>query len=158
MIDTANKKASVFAAAKYLAQYSNWSLSNLKIQKLLYIANMVYLAKNKNPLLDRQFEAWMYGPVIPILYHKLKIFGSDPVENIFRQYQDLENSNHKNIISEVYDELGTQEAATLVAITHRTGSGWDKHYDKGTFGCIITEQSILAEYQKLLDDGIFCED
>jgi len=119
---------------------------------------MVYLAKNKNPLLDRHFEASMYGPVIHVLFHKLKIFGAAPVANIFRQYFDLENPNHKNIISEVYDELGAQSAVILVAITHRTGSGWDKHYDKGTFGCIITEQSILAEYQKLLDDGIFYVD
>jgi len=157
-MDMANKKASVFAAAKYLAQYSNWSLSNLEIQKLLYIADMVYLAKNKKPLLDRYFKASMYGPIIPILYHKLKIFGTDPVENIFRQYFDLSNEEHQKIISEVYDELGAQPAVILIAITQRPGSGWDKHYDKGSFGCIILEQSILAEYQKLLDDGIFYAD
>jgi len=149
------KPASVFASAKYLAQYSNWSISNLTIQKLLYIANMLFLVEHKKPLLDHCFEAWMYGPVIPVLYHKLKIFGADPVGNIFRQYKDLEQDNHKSVISMTYNILSNASASQLVALTHREESGWAKHYNSGAGDCVISNNSILQEYQTLLKDGIF---
>lgn len=34
---------SVLAAAKRLAQRSNWSLSNLELQNILYLAHMFYM-------------------------------------------------------------------------------------------------------------------
>ena len=80
---------SVSAAAKRLCERSGWSLTNLKLQKLLYISHMFHLGKTGEPLVNGHFEAWDYGPVSPFLYHKVKVFGSSPVENIFHSTPDI---------------------------------------------------------------------
>jgi uncharacterized phage-associated protein len=48
------------------------SLSNLKLQKLVYYAQGFHLALTEKPLFDEAIEAWEHGPVVPGLYHKLK--------------------------------------------------------------------------------------
>jgi uncharacterized phage-associated protein len=61
---------SVFDAARTLGYYSDWKLSNLQMQKILYLAHMVYMDKNSGePLVDEDFQAWDYGPVLPSLYY-----------------------------------------------------------------------------------------
>ena len=140
---------SVFSAAKHLATCSDWSLSNLELQKLLYLAHMFYLGRTDKPLVHGQFEAWAYGPVHPPLYHKVKVFGSSPVENIFHSYSDLSKGPEKEIISEVYDALGNSGSARLVSATHRKGGAWDLNYVPGMRHCIISNEDILTEYRGL---------
>ena len=38
----------VLQAAKYLAEESGWKLTRLELQKIIYLAHIVYLGKNKN--------------------------------------------------------------------------------------------------------------
>ena len=66
----------VFVAAKTLGIECGWCVSNLKMQKILYLAHLDYMGKNNERLVESSFEAWDYGPVQPELYHKLKRFGA----------------------------------------------------------------------------------
>jgi len=141
---------SAFAAAKYLAERSDWALTNLQMQKILYLAHMVYLGQNAGePLIREAFEAWDYGPVCPILYHKLKIYGADPVGNIFRSYTELEEgSREAEILKEALDSLGSLSGGKLVAITHRKGGAWEKNYRNGMKSIIIPNSDIAGEYRE----------
>ena len=51
------------------------TISNLKMQKLLYYAQGHFLATYKKPLFDDKIEAWKYGPVVKEVYDKFKIYG-----------------------------------------------------------------------------------
>lgn len=145
---------SVFSAAGHLAERSGWSLSNLKIQKLLYLAHMFHLGRNNGiPLVDRYFEAWDYGPVSPDLYHRLKIYGADPVGNIFRAYPAIAEGTERDILDEAYDMLGHSPAGKLVAATHRRGGAWDRHYVGGIRGITIPNTDILEEYRNMFGHG-----
>jgi len=42
-------------------------ISNLKLQKLVYYAQGSSLALWGNPLFSEKIEAWLHGPVIPVL-------------------------------------------------------------------------------------------
>lgn len=55
------------------------SLSNLKLQKLLYYAQGAFLAIHHRPLFEDRIEAWEHGPVVPTLYRGLNHHGADPV-------------------------------------------------------------------------------
>src|ERR1700751_2133393 len=56
-------------------------LTNLKLQKMVYLANGFYLAltDGEEPLLNERIETWPYGPVISNLYHSFKRFGNDVI-------------------------------------------------------------------------------
>ena len=57
---------SALSAGKRLGKHSGWTLSNLAMQKLLYIAHMYHLGMyDATPLVTGHFEAWDYGPVHP---------------------------------------------------------------------------------------------
>jgi uncharacterized phage-associated protein len=55
------------------------SISNLKLQKLLYYAQGLHIAMNGEPLFPEQIEAWTHGPVVPACYHAFKQHGSEPI-------------------------------------------------------------------------------
>ena len=55
------------------------SLSNLKLQKLLYYAQGFHLAIKNEPLFDEDIEAWTYGPVVPSVYNQYSQHGGDPI-------------------------------------------------------------------------------
>lgn len=138
---------SALAAAKHMAKRSGWSLSNLALQKLLYIAHMRHLGRTGQPLVKGRCEAWDYGPVFPDLYHRLKVFGAEPVKNILHSVPELPDGPEKSTLDEVLDHLLPLKPGQLVAITHRKDGAWDRHYKPGIRGIDIPDQDILSEYQ-----------
>jgi len=138
---------------KYLAKNSDWNLSNLQIQKVLYISNMIWLGENGTPLIDAEFEAWDYGPVVAEVYHKLKCFGSRPVGNIFRRIPDIKDDRVAAFLNDAIDHLGHKSGAELVAISHWEKGAWAKNYHPGKRNVLIPREDILEEYSKRFPDG-----
>tara|TARA_R100000789_G_C2995631_1_gene147365 strand:- start:371 stop:814 length:444 start_codon:yes stop_codon:yes gene_type:complete len=136
----------VSAAAKRLCERSGWSLTNLKLQKLLYISHMFHLGKTGEPLVNGHFEAWDYGPVSPFLYHKVKVFGSSPVENIFHSTPDIGDVPEAEMLDSAIDQLANSPPGRLVAITHWDRGAWAKHYIPGEQGISIPNEDIRQEY------------
>lgn len=138
---------SALIAAATLAEKSGWSLSNLQIQKLLYLAQMFHMGENNGaPLFDDDFQAWKLGPVIPSVYQRAKIFGSRPVETLFTDTR-LPEGTGKATIEKMLRELPDKSPWRLVSITHWNDGAWAKNYEDGDFGCIIPKPDILSEYQ-----------
>lgn len=141
---------SVLSAARRLADQSGWTLSNLKLQKILYLAHMFYLGRTSgDPLVSGYFEAWDYGPVHPDLYHRVKVFGSNSVENIFYDNPMPPEGAERAILDEAYASLGSAGSGKLVHATHAPGGAWDINYQPGIRHCIISNEDILNEYIEL---------
>lgn len=49
---------------------SGETMSNLKLQKLVYYADAWYLAFFDKKLVDEGFQAWIHGPVSRVLYNR----------------------------------------------------------------------------------------
>ena len=47
----------VFSAAGRMGEQSNWTVSNLAMQKLVYLAHMFWLSIHGEPLVDGHLEA-----------------------------------------------------------------------------------------------------
>lgn len=139
---------SVFNVAGTIAERSDWKLSNLSLQKLSYLAQMLHLGQKGTPLFQEDFEAWDYGPIVPRLYHQLKMFGSGPVA-AYSSLRPIETSIGADE-SEIYDEIvelgKLKKPGQLVAITHWDGGAWADSYSKHIRNILIPKDKIREEY------------
>ncbi|MBV7255567.1 DUF4065 domain-containing protein [Pacificimonas sp. WHA3] len=134
-------------AAVTLADASGWTLTNLQLQKLLYITQMFHLGEHGGlPAFNEDFQAWKLGPVLPAVYGPAKVYGSRPVKSLFHK-SALPEGTARDTALEVYNELGQTPAFKLVAITHWDKGAWAKHYRDGEFGRRIPKEDILNEYR-----------
>ena len=140
---------SSMSAAKRICQSTGWTVSNLALQKLLYIAHMIFMGQhNGQPLISEEFEAWDYGPVLPRVYHRVKGFGSAPVGNVFHSVPDiLDDSDEAKMLDEVGTKLGKLPAGKLVAATHWEKGAWSANYVAGQRFVVIPNNDILEEYR-----------
>jgi uncharacterized phage-associated protein len=109
-------------AARYACRMSGWSLTNLKLQKILYIAHMVFVGRTNGQLLtDEAFEAWDFGPVLPSLYHRVKIFGDASIRDVFYDAGFIEGSPEAALLKEACDHLSSKTAGELIDHTLAEG-------------------------------------
>lgn len=113
-------------SAKDVAEYfltsvddeSGDSLSNLKLQKLVYYAQGYHLAMHEKPLFEEQIEAWQHGPVVPELYHAYKQYGSGPIPTPDNFDSSKFDRSTRELLDEVYQVYGQFSAWKLRDMTH----------------------------------------
>lgn len=138
----------VLDIARYIINYSNdrgYSISNLKLQKLLYFVQGVFLAETGKVCFPEEIEAWDFGPVVPNAYHEFKKYGSMNIPKIesFIKFEDnIWESERVNFnmfridketrerVNRVVDQLSDFSATQLVRITH-SQAPWINNYSRG---------------------------
>ena len=96
-------------------------VTNLKLQKLCYYAQGLWLAKTRKRLFNDSLEAWAHGPVVGKLYHKYKKFGGTPLsveQSFFDTYPEIDNEI-KNFLNDIYANYGQYSAWKLRDMTHQ---------------------------------------
>lgn len=136
----------VLRVAKRFCELSGWTLTNLQLQKLIYLSHMVFYGQEGAPLVRGSFEAWDYGPVHPELYHYVKAFGDKPVMNVFKYLGEIKDEKKRKIIDDAYRALGELPTWKLVDITHKPDGAWATNYRKGNRNNVISDEDILREY------------
>lgn len=137
------------SAARYICEKSGWTVSNLKLQKLMYLAQMVYMGRTGGKrLFEGVFQAWDYGPVEPTLYQKVKPFGSGPVQNVFSDARNFkENDPKKAVLDDSCNRYLKFTPGDLVEITHWDRGAWASRYVPRARNTIIPDGPILDEYK-----------
>lgn len=142
---------SPLSAARHLAEISGWTLSNLQLQKMLYIAHMRHLGQTGSPLVKGHFEAWDYGPVHRDVYNVVRMFGADPVKDVFHNVRSLKDgSTERDIIESSYQRLKHVSPGGLVNATHKKSGAWYANYRPGVRGIVIPNEDVLSEYQQMV--------
>ena len=67
-------------------------ISNLQLQKILYILQKEYLQRDQKCLFFDDFEAWAFGPNIPNVYYYFCGFGSMPIQAEYDIKLDLKDT------------------------------------------------------------------
>lgn len=121
-----------------------YSLSNLKMQKLLYFCHGIFSAANQGRALivDEDFEAWRYGPVLPSAYFRFNMYGQNDIPNTETgNFNGLE-PNEINVIQNVWNNLKHRSAFELVEASHVPDGPWYNVYH-GNNGNVIEHENIL---------------
>ncbi|HAJ02337.1 MAG: hypothetical protein CL683_03240 [Brevundimonas sp.] len=129
-----------------LATDDGKGLTQMQLQKLVYIANGWSLAIRGEPLTADSPQAWTYGPVYPELHRALRSYGRDEVSREIRNsefipgmFEDEQNvparaalsGDERAIVTRVYRDYGKFHAFQLSALTHRDGTPWTQVYNGG---------------------------
>ena len=92
------------------------TISNLKLQKLLYYAQGFNLAINKEPLFKENLIAWDHGPVVREVYNEYSQYSSNPIPI---PDEDVKLTiKEKNLIGNVWKVYGQFSAWRLREMTH----------------------------------------
>jgi uncharacterized phage-associated protein len=97
------------------------TVTNLKLQKLVYYAQAWYLANFDKPLFNEDFQAWIHGPVIPKLYREYKLNGSQAIEKQIKikDIRDEFSDEIFNFLKEVAKIYMPYSAYQLETMTHQ---------------------------------------
>lgn len=124
-------KSAVAVAQAFLdlAQAEGVNLTNMQLQKLVYFAHGVYLAAfNGSPLIAEEVRAWDFGPVIPPLYERLRVYGRGVVSPQLapetRGAISPDSPEGQAILSTWY-AYKNHSAWDLSTISHAQDSPWD---------------------------------
>jgi uncharacterized phage-associated protein len=93
-------------------------LSNMKLQKLVYYAQGLYLAVFEKPLFEDKINAWTYGPVVESLYHTYKAHGASGIPANPHFNPESIDVDTREFLDEVFNAFGQFSAIRLMEITH----------------------------------------
>ena len=145
--------AKAIEIAKYFVSLSDEdagdTVSNLKVQKLLYYAQGFALVILGKPLFDEDIEAWNHGPVVASVYHELKNFGSGGVKfDKTGTEQDFSiGQEEQQLLNDVYEAYGQFSAWKLRDMTHI-----EAPWVETTQGCFISHKKLIKHFKTLVDD------
>lgn len=109
---------------------SGRSLTNMQVQKLVYIAHGYSLAILHRPLVRQAVEAWRYGPVIPALYQSLRQYGAglvtEPINTLSREAL---SETDRAVLTTVEDAYSRFSGPQLSTMTHKEGTPWQQVYE-----------------------------
>ncbi len=152
-----------------LAKKAKKTLTQMQLQKLVYIANGWNLAINEVSLTEDSPRAWDYGPVYKDMWEALRVYGRDPIsrpikvkdygfgilnENADDDVRGDFSNDETALIEKVFDVYGGFHAFQLSALTHKDGTPWhDMYVTENRSGGRIADEAIQSHFIKIIKDG-----
>ena len=124
----------------------NYSLSDLKLQKLLYYVQAEFLVNTDKPCFSEEIEAWDFGPVVPEVYYLYNIYGSTNIPDVSDGVKGRISQSDQLRIEDIVDRCADYSAAQLTEITHQQ-EPWIKAYAPYQRN-VITKKSIKIFFAK----------
>lgn len=125
-------------------------ISNLQLQKMLYLLQVVFLKVFRMLLFSEEFEAWPYGPVLRSIYIEFSEYGGSPIRESFDMKSFKIEREHAAFLDEGIEFLRRRSPWDLVRISHADGSPWDRVYNdmgdhKGTIPNKFIIESVFGD-------------
>lgn len=141
---THHKIANEFLAR---ARRDQRALTNMQVQKLVFIAHGFALALMDQALVSQDVHAFEFGPVFPRLYKSLRKYGSGNVTDDIPVSPEEEapvDEDEAKVIDAVWTAYGTFSGSKLSSITHMKGTPWDQVYHQAPFTVIPND--VIRDY------------
>ena len=124
------------------------TISNLKLQKLLYYMQGFHLALFDVPFFNETIEAWTYGPVVPVVFREFKRYRNRDINP--ENYCDelVLTGEEQQMFDRVYDNYNRFSAVALMQMTHSEGP-WKSH----NIGEVITNEEMRNYFLTQTDNN-----
>lgn len=121
-------------------------ISNLKLQKLLYYCQGIYVAINSvhSPLFPDKIYAWEHGPVVKTVYREYRDYRKKALPVTVRPPMVASDAA---VIDEVYRVFGKFSAWKLRQMTH-SEMPWKKNYVPNELDVEIPLTDLAAHFKK----------
>lgn len=130
--------------AKYILKTSSVERSNLELQKTLYFVNLAYIKQTGEFLIDEDFEAWRFGPVVRSVYLEYRHYGAN---SIYRPEEDIKLGFENDTIKVINDKIeycAKKSYWDLVNESHKETGAWYLSYEEDKKN-IINKELIKQE-------------
>jgi uncharacterized phage-associated protein len=132
-----------------LADEGNGDLmTNLKLQKLLYYQQGFHLAYFGQPLFNEDIEAWMYGPVVPVVYRNYEANGRVGIEPDATKTFEFNSEEELRLFLKVYDIYNQYSASYLIEMTHHESPWMQTPVGVGN---VISKESMKEFFKTMLN-------
>lgn len=133
-----------------MARQEGRPLTNMQVQKHVFLAQGFCLGLLGRPIYYNDTHAWQWGPVVAKLYKALQKYGSGVVSDEIPTEDELdESSDEYSILRGVWNAYKGYSGGQLSELTHREGTPWSKAWTSQKFS-IIPQESIQAYYSELV--------
>lgn len=134
-----------------LAKGTDPSLTNMKLQKLTYIAHGFFLALFGVPLTFNKVHAFEHGPVFPSLYKRLSQYGNAQVFEKIPSTDEpaINNVELEQFLTTIWNEYGGFDGIQLSRITHQPDTPWNQIWRNNKYG-VIPDELIESHYKEIL--------
>lgn len=130
-----------------MASEEGRKLTNMQLQKHVFLGHGYCLALLDRPLYHNHTHAWQWGPVVPKLYKALQKYGSGEVTEEIPAQDELDvTSDDYRVLRGVWNAYRTYSGPQLSELTHRPNTPWSKTWEAQKFG-IIPDEDIQAYYK-----------
>lgn len=138
-----------------IADRQDIPLSNLQLNKILFFVHSDCLLHLEQRLSSLTFEAWQYGPVLPIIYHQFKPHKARPIESRATKIDprtgeqlEVEYGELNQLMAFIeyrFAEYSKLSPTALVAVSHEETGPWYQvwHGNVDNIGMKITDDLIL---------------
>lgn len=130
-----------------LSEKTGESVTNMKLQKLLYYSYVWNLVNFNEKLFLDNIEAWQYGPVVPSVYILYRDKGADNINTSKRGDLEKLSQRSKDLIDEVFNVYGAKSAMDLMNLTH-SEAPWRDTYTEDANN-VISDDLIVKFYRQM---------
>ena len=131
-------------------------INNLRLNKLLYFAQVWNLFETGTPLFSDDIQAWKYGPVVDTVYKEFRKYGSSQITELYRDEvcneYPMPDDKVKNFLNTIWKAYGHRTGVELSSLTHQPNTPWDivwnKNGGKREMYAIIPNDLIKSHYKE----------
>ena len=102
-------------------------ISNLQLQKILYLVQIAFYQKLDRPAFFDDIEAWNFGPVVQNVYYKWCGVGAMPID--IAPKMTLPSKLERAIIDPIVEKARAMKPWDLAEVVLRENGPWAKAYN-----------------------------
>jgi uncharacterized phage-associated protein len=123
----------------------------MDVLKLVYLCHGWMLGYHNVGLIDEAVEAWTYGPVVPSLYHRYKVYGGGIVIGEPADQSGFLSPDMNVLVDHFVHLYRPFSPFQLSALTHQPDTPWDITRRRAGIGSVIPTELIRDHYRRLID-------